>query len=586
MKVELNMKILSVDKHKLSVGRVITPLLLFLTLILSHNAFANLSAKVDRTKITIEDTLTLTLRLTDQSNRGEPDLSLLQSQFEVLNRHQSSQTQYSNGKVSSYVEWTLTLAPKRTGNLLIPSFNHMGFYSDAIEIEVAKAASLAAGQLRDIFVETLIEKDSVYVQEQVVVKYRLYYSKNVESLNASPLDIENTTIEELKDARYRRNVNGVTYNIAEFNYAIYPQISGELVIPAQSWQVQASNSNRPRNFFDRQRLEIKRLTTDEKRLTVKPIPAEFPADKVWLPASELTVAELWSKDPKDFDIGEPISRTLKISAQDLMASQLPETLANYQGNDFKSYTEQAELKNNPTSETMTSVRTENAAYVVSRPGTVSIPAVAIPWWDTDDNTLKYAKLPERVISIEGQTLPDTFADSNQSALPTSANTSSNLNETHHKEGSSRYAFWKASSISFMVLWLLTLGLWFFASRKKSSDEKAMPQNSKTVKTKEHFKQLERAAMQNDAKAIKGALVAWATLHFDKSTPISLEEIRQIGNDPGLNQLLTLLESCLYQQNSGSFEQGTELLSAIKAVLTPIEQASQEFDNLAPLYQTV
>ena len=565
------------------ITHIVKTFILSLCMLLTSQAMASLTAQVDRNQLSIEETFTLTVRASDSSSRGEPDFSQLSIQFDVLSRHQSSQVQYSNGGMTSFKEWTMTLAPKREGTLLIPSFNFEGDVSDAIEIKVTKAAAAPQGQQKDVFIETVIEKDSAYVQEQIKLSYRLYYSVNVDGLEAQPLELPNVTMETLQDKRYRREINGRFYNVAEFSYAIFPQESGQLSIPSLLWQVKVTSSQRPRSFFSSGRYEIKRLRTDGKNIEVKPIPAAFPADAIWLPASELTIAELWSKDPKAFNVGEPITRTIKISADQLMSSQLPEVLSNSQSSQLKVYTEQPSMEDQSTDKGIYGVRTESAAYVLSAPTEFTLPATTIPWWDTDENTLKYAKLPERELKAVGTAIaqaPNTPQTTNNPA----DTASTGISEEELAAFNKQIGFWKITTIVLSLLWILTLALAGWALlRRAPFEEKSQTQTDPTANIKNAFKKLEQACAKNSAIEIKQALVKWATLYFETSTPVTLSKIKTRFQNQDLNNLINALEDSLYKQGGPEFSQGLALAGTLKAIKKGQQHTDKQAKELEPLY---
>ena len=271
-------------------------------------SWANLTAQVNKTQLSLEETLTLTLSLDGTRANREPDFSLLETQFDILSMHPSYRRTIINGRESNESEWTLLLAPKRSGKLLIPSFSLMGFISDAIEVEILKDSANKQGQqLRKVFMETLANKNDVYVQEQTIVSFRLNFSQSIENVSTDPFAVTGALIEDIQDTNGRRNIGGAIYEYVDFNYAIFPQESGELVIPEKIWQLRVRTSAAPGSFFSSGRYETLRVRTPELRINVKPIPAAFPQDKVWLPAKSLNIAELWSEDLKNFTLGEPVT---------------------------------------------------------------------------------------------------------------------------------------------------------------------------------------------------------------------------------------------------------------------------------------
>ena len=80
---------------------------------------AEFSAELDRTRVGVDETLTLRLSAVG-SLAGTPDLSPLQQDFEVLSQGTGTSMSFVNGAMSHTREWTLELAPRRTGRLQNP----------------------------------------------------------------------------------------------------------------------------------------------------------------------------------------------------------------------------------------------------------------------------------------------------------------------------------------------------------------------------------------------------------------------------------------------------------------------------------
>ncbi|MCV6622327.1 MAG: BatD family protein, partial [Cellvibrionaceae bacterium] len=89
----------------------------------------------------MSETLTLTVAIDEQAAFSAPSFDELQQNFDILRQHKSNRYQSMNGKVSSITEWVLTLGPKREGQLIIPSFEYDGEFSDAIPITVSKQSN-------------------------------------------------------------------------------------------------------------------------------------------------------------------------------------------------------------------------------------------------------------------------------------------------------------------------------------------------------------------------------------------------------------------------------------------------------------
>ncbi|MFX4229013.1 MAG: BatD family protein [Porticoccaceae bacterium] len=118
---------------------------LVLLLLLPAGAIsAELTSSVDRNSININETLTLTLRYEEGASSDSLELEVLRQDFDVLSvqPHTSNNVSIVNGNYSqqTLTTWTITLAPKREGTRVIPSFNIDGNVSDAIAIEVSRSS--------------------------------------------------------------------------------------------------------------------------------------------------------------------------------------------------------------------------------------------------------------------------------------------------------------------------------------------------------------------------------------------------------------------------------------------------------------
>src|SRR5690606_14450409 len=99
--------------------------------------------------------------------------------------------------------------------------------------------------------------------------------------------------------------------------------SGELEIPSQLFSataLQPGTSGRSSTRSGR----LLQVRSPSIRLQVRPVPDSFPAGAPWLPARNLKLVQSWQPDPGiDLLSGEPLTRTLSLSAEGLNASQLP-----------------------------------------------------------------------------------------------------------------------------------------------------------------------------------------------------------------------------------------------------------------------
>ncbi|MCV6615478.1 MAG: BatD family protein, partial [Cellvibrionaceae bacterium] len=355
---------------------------------------------VDRKQIAISETLNLTVQINEQAMFSAPSFEELKKNFDILSQHKSNRYNSYNGQVESLTEWRLSLGPKREGKLIIPSFEYEGNFSEAIEIEVTAQAKQQAAQ--DIFVVVELDKSRAHVQEQIIYTQKLYTALSLSSFDPEVLELANARVELLSQYDYQTRLDGRRYAVVELRYAIFPQRSGQLQIPSLRWVAQVSSGRR--NVFDpfgNSNSRLHRLQTEAKSLTVLPKPSD--ANGAWLPASELQLQQSWSQDPDQFTQGEPITRTISIRAKGLTAAQLPAL-----GTDpkqqlqqqLKIYPEQPKLEDDKTAEGIVGQRQIIEAIIPTKPGTITLPALQLRWWNTNSRSWQTSTLAEQTIEVK------------------------------------------------------------------------------------------------------------------------------------------------------------------------------------------
>ncbi|EPN64026.1 hypothetical protein A245_10907, partial [Pseudomonas syringae pv. actinidiae ICMP 19096] len=261
---------------------------------------------VDRTRLNAGETVELTLETDDVTQFGKPDMSSLEASFEVRDTRQLNSLKTLDGSSQATTRWIVTLLPRETGSVIIPSLQLGELKSQPLTLQVMQSETKEpTSHLASIFIEASLDQDSVYVQAQAVLTLRVYHSVSLfDDSSLSPLQVPDARVEKLGDARtYEKLINGVRHGVIETRYAIYPQQSGVLTIPSQVKSVRVKSAEVP--------------------LTVKPKPANYPADVAWLPARSISLEENWSPEPGTTQVGDSLTRTITLKAEGLAGAQLP-----------------------------------------------------------------------------------------------------------------------------------------------------------------------------------------------------------------------------------------------------------------------
>ena len=549
-----------------------------------------MSSSVDRAKLYDSDTLELTLRFSDQTAFDGPDLALLEQSFEILSNNRSSQYRNINGRVESYTEWKITLAPKSTGKLLIPSFEIKGVFSDAIEIEVLKAKQSQQGQTQDIFLETDIDKKQAYVQEQLLFTVRLYTAVSLQGFDPEDLTINDARVEQLAQHQYRRQRQGRAYIVIETVYAVFPQASGELVFPPLTWTVtKAAQARRRFDPFNTGRGEIKRLRTKELRIAVLAKPDTYP-NTPWLPAQDLKITQKWSDSPKNFRVGEPITRTITITAKGLTSAQLP-PLPEAALDGIKTYPDQPQTVDQKDNSGITGVRVESQAIVPNHSGKLLLPATTLTWWDTKNHQVKEARLAAQEIIVapaEGPTveLPKTVVN----ALPSATAPDTNTLHTKQALEQSHVLIWQFTTVLFALLSCLFALLWWRGRQARSGLRTSLGSGNVDSQLasneKQAFKQLKSACLMGDLLTIREAVLTWAQVYWQSPALTQVSKIADKVDEPKLKSLLQTLDVALYSKEKDATWDANQLPDLIDRLKASHSKNAQATPGLPALYGNI
>ncbi len=573
--------------------------LLLITLLLPVVAQASVNAQLDRSTINEGETFTLNLAVSG-SNSSQPDLSGLHKDFDVIGTGQKSMIQIINGSVQSQHSWTITLSPRHTGTLQIPSIPIGNDSSNALTVTVLPAsASMNSGAApAHVFIEVSAKPDKVYVQSQLLYTVRLYYDTPLQQGTLSKPSLDNAIVQKLgKDSNFETQRGGRRYQVIERRYAIFPQHSGKLEIPSLVFDGDINDPSAQTGdpFFDNFNPATRHVHLRSHKLDIQVAgqPVAYQGAN-WLPAQDIRLEEKWSPHQPQFRVGEPVTRTLIIHAKGLSASQLPDlplpTLQN-----VKLYPDQAQTKDHPEGDTLKSQREQKIAMIPTQAGDLVLPSIHLNWWDTAAQHERTATLPAETIHVlpaagtattTANTTPAPHAapsaqmTPSQTPAPSPAKEATKV-ETTSSPTLSRQGIWMTLTIVFGLAWLITLLLWW---RHKQPRPAAPNQQVMEAPGQILAKQVRLACQQQDPQAVKRALLNWARKLWPHTPPLSLGAlVTQIQPDP-LAMTIATLDKMLYAVNAENW-QADALLQTFNAYCKQSRNRVQQTpaSALAPLH---
>lgn len=499
-------------KHPLSRMNTIKQLLkltLFFLLLLGSLAVqrvvaAQIDVSVDRNPVSIEDSFQILFTMSESPD-GTPDFSPLEQDFTILNQSQSSNASWVNGKSSRTIRWTLNVLAKNVGNITIPVIKFGQDHSEPVTVTVTQDDNnKAADTDQDLFLDVEATPISPYLQSQVLYTLRLYRKVDIAQAKLSDPELPDAVIEKLdEDSNYATKVNGVDYSVTERKYAIFPQKSGKVTIKplVLTAEVVVNAQHGFSGFFNS--TQTKRVTSKEITLDVKPAPASFTGTH-WLTAEQLEIKQEWSGDFEQMKVGEPLTRTLSLLAKGATVGSLPELNSTKTDERLKTYPDQPILKEQKTTDGLLAFREEKIALIASKTGSYTLPAIKIPWFNTQSKKMEIATIPETTITVAaGATAPTV--STTETSKPQQQTTP--IIQTPVEQQTSN---WLWVSLFLALGWLVTV---FYFLTKRPNVPVVIANDEAELSLKASINQLKKACANNNANAAKNALLAWGLAKF-------------------------------------------------------------------------
>ncbi len=544
-------------------------LFLFLCLLFSAHANAAVTASIDRADIELNESFTL--ELTSDTNIDlQPDISILENDFNVGQARQLSNTTIMNGQIRRSKTWSYVLMPKRAGQIIIPAITVGTESSNPLIVDVSEPTYSPPGEA-EVFVTTEVDFEESYVQAQVLLTTKIYRSVNVRqpALRDPVVTGAEVLLEIAGDDRtYEAVINGTPYGVIERVIALYPQESGVIELSAARFEARVLRNGRitGRKIYESEPLSVTVLPTP-------PMPAEYP-DAVWLPARDLQLTEDWSREDNEITAGEPLTRHITVSALGQLETQIP-AIEPPSADGMNVYPDKPELGRLIEPGGIRGVRKDQYALIGVRAGTVVLPALEVPWWNVESGEWQVATLPERSIEIlpSGEPPVSAAAEPNSTGLDNEVSTVTVTVES---------AFWRRVSEILAAVLVLTLFAWWWLSRPKRvpREPEPVPIHKQQAKA---LKAARKAALAADAAAVRSALIDWAQLQWPDESPRSIGSIASRVSQPLADELLAL--SRLSYGPERADWNGAALAKTLRSFAVLSEDSVSSDEALPPLMPT-
>lgn len=517
---------------------------------------AGITMTPNRDQVALNETFQLTFTVQGEQ-MGEPDFGLLDKDFQLLGTSNSSQVSIVNGNMTQSKIYTLRVAPRHAGELVVPAISFGSDQSNPGSIQVLEKGVAAVdtpdaqGGEDVLRVTASVDVNKPYVQQQVVLTVKIYRRINWQQASLSELDAGNSDplVRQLEeDSAYRTTLEGENWEVIERKFALFPQQSGELEISPFTLTVAVADNNqqqgrRPNDpfdrFFSRRPTVQKTVRSHAVKLQVRPV-----ADGVrpWLAASDLKLQENWSVDSENLQVGESVTRTIAIIADGVSVGQLPQ-LKPAAVTGIKSYPDQPQTNEQASRSGLLSTSSQKFALIPARGGEFEIPPLEIDWWNVNADRMETARLPGRTIKVGGVAVPtvETETPVKVQELPSTENKPMESSS----EPVSKMSGWLVfSNVTLLVLWLVTLYAWWRGRKNRQQ----LPADTVTAEPqatrRELLKVLDKAMTAKDGKAARDAILKFAQYVWRDESPASLAHVARLTQGQ-LGEELNNLERSLY-----------------------------------------
>ncbi len=520
-----------------------------------------LTATVDRSTVSLGDSVWLRVVLEGNNTSETLDVTGLVRDFEVLDHRKNTQMSIVNGRRNVTTEWNYLIEPKRVGALQIPSLALGLRRTQPIDLQVTKKQGIDGFPTDEaIHVELTAEPKSGYVQGQFIATVRFYNRVPIIEGSLDSPEPENATMLRLgDDHNYMTQRNGQRWSVTERKFAIFPESSGTLELPAVRFVGRiADNRDRFGSLFNRGR----RVSTkaDSIELEVKARPDTYDG-QYWLPAKELTLEDKWSDPKLEVRVGDPITRTISLQARGLLSTQLPRIEMPSPDN-VRVYPDQPVEQNLTGGGDFIGRIESKYAVVPTDPGELTLPPIKLSWWDTKQNQVQVAELPARTLTV----------------LPAPSIATPNVVPEIGVQGpitapAQSSWVWRATAVIALLGWLITGLLWW---RSNQASTPARPKKSHVQPSEAGLK---RACSANNAAA---TLEALRRLFSTETRSPTIGEIRNTYAATPLAGAIDNLLASRYAAVSSSWD-GDAFWQAYQRSKVTMKHQSGPQSQLPPLY---
>ncbi len=373
-----------------------------------------------------------------------------------------------------------------------------------------------------LFSRIKINANSVYVGQPVEVTVSVYtttwFTKGVDPGNIKVNDAFTFFFRSVSSSE---RINGKTYAGVNMIYNVFPYSEDDIIFPSLEINVESPDEGTSKGVS-------RIIKTEEKRLSVKPVPPNINRDE-WLVASNVLVSESWSGSVKQVKVGDVLERTISREVLWSVAELIPPVMWDTVPG-VSIYPGRAEVKNNRSKTEISASRKEGVKYLFEKEGEVVIPELVISWWNPNTGRLQKRTLKKEVINVQPNPdlgMLESIRDSLAVALATNEET---------ETGKTNFSLFGLSPKQLFIAFTILLLLIYLTYKLYVPIQISWKEKRRNYLQSElyFFREFEKALKQKDAKLAHQLLYRWID-QIDLKEPTIDYFLENYGSEELLNK---------------------------------------------------
>lgn len=529
---------------------------------------AVLKASIDKNPAMQGEIIVLQVQYDAKIAGDSIDFSGLTQDFRVNGPSIQQSMQIFGGQSTQSTVWSLYLQPKATGKFTIPAFTIGNDSSQPISLEVIPATTTGTNSGAKVFVEASLEPNELYVQQIGYYSLKIYFKGELQTGAITAPVIDGATLAVIgSDIDGSEIVNGERFHTITRRYSVVPQRSGTLTIASATFNAEIRDED---EGFSSRYVPARAMSAQTEPISINVKPIDPSLEKQWLVSSLVTLHEEWSADPQQVVQGEPLTRTITLSAVDLYDHQLPDLQLESPAG-LKQYPEKPKGHTVERKQHLVAQKILSVAVIAETAGQIELPEIRVPWWNSATHQAEVAVIPGRTLQVA--------VNPNQVTTPMA-------DPTTKVAAAPPATGWFVESwqitYSTVTVFIVCLAALFYPLSQWLS----ATQDGQTTKDETDVRFNERrfqmACQQHDVDVCQAMLLRWARQTINENIT-DLAALDSLLPDGELKQQLTLLRFSHFQRDPQPW-QGEALFAAFKQ-FKPETHRSQ-VQKLPPLYPRV